>query len=221
MERIASLCPKSLEEVYTEEIRQRSLKKTDLCDHLLTIFYETIQVKPNLIVELGVRAGESTWVLERAARLSGAALLSLDLRPTSFCSEYPGWFFVQADDLAFAKAFIPWAKAHGLPAEIDVLFVDTSHSYRHTLAEINSYFPYLKKNSKAIFHDTNLRLFGRYRDRSLCLGCFWHGGGVRRALEDFLGIKIDGNKDGELELIGWHLKHYSFCNGLTVLRKTY
>ena len=41
-------------------------------------------VRPRLIVELGVRSGESTFALERVARLCGSTMVSVDVEPPVF-----------------------------------------------------------------------------------------------------------------------------------------
>src|SRR4051794_24576059 len=50
-----------------DEISQRSAIRTDISDHLQMLFFESLPLRPSLIVELGVRGGESTFVLERVA----------------------------------------------------------------------------------------------------------------------------------------------------------
>src|ERR1700722_1536588 len=59
------------------EIRKHALPRTDISDHLLPLFLEALAVQPQLIVELGVRSGESTFSLERVAKLCGSTLVSV------------------------------------------------------------------------------------------------------------------------------------------------
>ena len=51
-------------------IRVCIARRSDISDHLATIFSEAVAAKPRLIVELGVRGGESRYALERAARVT-------------------------------------------------------------------------------------------------------------------------------------------------------
>ncbi len=88
-----------------DEIRTRSLIRTDISDHLTTLFVESLIAKPTLIVELGVRGGESTYVLERVARLSRAKLVSVDLQDCSLASTNENWHLVRSDDVVFAAEF--------------------------------------------------------------------------------------------------------------------
>ena len=67
----------------------------------------------------------------------------------------PGWTFVQGDDMDEA------VQAR-LPAEVDVLFVDSSHEHIHTLEECRAYVPRLAPGGVALFHDTKLRSWPGY-----------------------------------------------------------
>jgi cephalosporin hydroxylase len=42
------------------------------------------------------------------------------------------------------------------PDEVDVFFLDTSHEYAHTLAELHAYMPRVTEGGIALFHDTDL-----------------------------------------------------------------
>ena len=95
---------------FLQEISERSLQGTPINDHLITLFNEALQINPKTIVELGVEFGESTFVLERVARLSEAKLISLDIQDCSRISTYDGWIFVQQDDIQFAARFPEWCK---------------------------------------------------------------------------------------------------------------
>jgi len=66
-----------------DEIVERSGPRTDISDHLPLLFVEAMDVHPDLIVELGVRTGESTFVFERVAALHDATLVSADINDCS------------------------------------------------------------------------------------------------------------------------------------------
>jgi cephalosporin hydroxylase len=173
-----------------------------------------------MIVELGVRGGESTFVFERLARRCGADLVSVDVVDCSTLSDYARWHFVQEDDVAFAGRFRGWCHERGLEPRIDVLFVDTSHEYDHTLAEIDGWFPHLSPRAVVMFHDTNMGTVFRRRDWTLGHG--WDNErGVARALEAHLGIPIAEGRPFEGDVGAWHVTHNPVCNGLTVLRRNH
>jgi cephalosporin hydroxylase len=205
-------------EVFMEEIKQRATNPSDISDHLLTIYFEALSLKPQLIVELGVRFGESTFVLERVARTVGSKLISVDLDDCSGVSQYPGWFFIQKDDLQFAAEFPGWCGERGINPQIDLLFIDTSHYFENTVAEIAAWFPQLAEHSKVILHDTNLKETFYWRNGQC--GAGWNNErGVIRALEDYFGRSFDESSDFRERVNGWDIKHFSICNGLTVLEK--
>ncbi len=201
-----------------DEIRQRALKRSGISDHLEVIFIESLIFNPDLIVELGVRGGESTFVFERVARLCDAKLISVDINDCSKASSYENWTFVKSDDVEFARAFPRWCEDRGIDPSIDILFIDTSHLFEHTLSEIEHWFPYLSKKAKVFFHDTNLRTIFFRKDGSMGLG--WNNKrGVIRALECFFNRRFNERANFTDLVNGWLIRHYANCSGLTILEK--
>jgi cephalosporin hydroxylase len=207
----------SREELRQVETRALSLQ-TDLSDHLVTLFVETLAVHPHLIVELGVRGGESTFVLERAAALSEAHLVSVDIEDCQASCTYPKWAFVKRDDVAFAGEFAEWCRARSIVPTIDVLFIDTSHLYEHTKEELRVWLPFLSAKGKLILHDTNMKTIYRRADGTI--GAGWNNSrGVIRALEEQVSAKFNEDRDFVTMADGWIVRHWALCNGLTVLEK--
>jgi hypothetical protein len=200
------------------EIADRARVDTDISDHLLTIFREGLAAKPKLIVELGVREGESTFVLERVARLTGATLVSVDLEDCSRVSPWERWHFVRSDDVAFAQRLPEWCRERGIEPVVDVLFVDTSHEYEHTRREIAAWLPRLAPKARVMFHDTNLTRPVRRRDGRVHPG-FFEKRGVTQALEELLGVPFDEKQDFTLVRGEWTIRHDACCHGLTVLER--
>ena len=199
-------------------IRARAAIPTDISSHLEPIFLEASRTNPRLIVELGVREGESTFVLERVARRCGGTLVSVDVADCSSVCHFENWHFVQEDDVAFGHRFADWSREHGVAEQIDVLFIDTSHLYDHTIAEIQAWLPHLSAAGVVIFHDTNLKRLYRRRDGTL--GLAWDNSrGVMQALEAILHAQFDERRGFERRLGPWLLRHDPLCNGLTVLRR--
>lgn len=201
-----------------EEVRQQAENKTDISDHLPSLFTEAVRNSPKTIVELGVRSGESTAVFERVARLSNADLVSVDIQEITFESEYDRWTFVQKDDVEFGEEFSQWAEENEIQSEIDVLFIDTSHLYEHTVMEIKNWFPHLSSDATVLFHDTNLTSIYRRTDGTLHTA--WENDrGVIRAIEDHLGCSVDESEQFVTVQSGFVVEHYPHSNGLTVLQK--
>ncbi len=203
---------------YEGEIYRRSLKRTDINDHLLTIYRESIEVKPQVIVELGVRGGESTFVFERVAEKFNSVLISVDIENCSDISKYENWHFVKGDDIEFAEEFEKWCSERGIKPKIDILFIDTSHVYSHTKREMELWFFYLSEKAKVFFHDTNLKFLFKRKDGSLGNG--WDNKrGVIKAIEEFCGKKFNENEFFKESCEEFEITHYPFCAGLTILTK--
>jgi cephalosporin hydroxylase len=192
---------------------------SDISDFLGTIFSEVVAVKPRLIVELGVRGGQSRTVLERVAKISDSFLVSVDLDDCSgVCAKSPRWHFVQSDDIQFASIFKDWCSQRGFDPSVDVMFIDSSHVYEHTVEEINAWFPLLSSDCKVLFHDTNMRRFYRRLDGTIGHG--WDNNrGVIRAIEESLGTKFNERIDFVTTVHEWVVRHWSHCNGFTTMER--
>ena len=90
------------------------------------------------VLELGTRRGNSTLAFLAAAEAAGGHVWSADVANVAADPEgmlpwarCPLWTFTCGDDMD------PAVQAR-LPAEVDVLFIDTSHEYLHTLAELRA-----------------------------------------------------------------------------------
>ncbi len=213
--RPASPHPSSLKEL--EEIVQRARTRTDISDHLSILFAEAMASQPRFIVELGVRTGESTFVLERVAKLCGSRIVSVDIDDCSKVSSNPNWIFVQSDDITFSEKFPDWCKERQLPLPIDLLFIDTSHLFEHTVQEIEHWFPLVSPRGKVIFHDTNQKEIFWRKDGSFGLG--WKNRGVIAAIEKYFGKQFNETEDFVDFVNGWLIRHNANCNGFTVLTR--
>ena len=189
-----------------------------MSDHLVTLFRESMILKPKLIVELGILTGESTFVLERVAKLNSSKFVSVDITDFSRVCSYEDWSFIHKSDVDFAKEFKEWCKKKKIKSEIDILFIDTSHMYAHTKEEIRLWFPFLSKKGKVIFHDTNLKRTYFRKDGSMGLG-FANKRGVIRGLENYFGKKFNEKSSFIDYQKGWFIKHLPNSNGLTILER--
>lgn len=119
----------------------------------LPFLYETAASYDGVrVLELGARKGNSTLAFLAAADAVGGHVWSgdidnIDLNQDGMLPwrENPRWTFICGDDMDTVAEF---------PAGVDVLFIDTSHEYEHTLAELRAYMPRLVKGGTALFHDT-------------------------------------------------------------------
>jgi predicted O-methyltransferase YrrM len=197
-------------------------RKSDISDHLNTIFFFTLNARPKLIVELGTRGGESTRALLSAASICDAILLSVDIKDCGLLNMpyRERWEFIKANDVEFGKQpFINWCQRRGIDAKIDVLFIDTSHIYEHTKKEIEVWSKYLSENGVMMFHDTNAGRGAYSRTDGSCGLGRNNKRGVIRAIEEFVGQKYDENSFFSDLRNNFLIKHYPYCDGLTILKK--
>ncbi len=100
------------------------------------------------IVEWGVRGGVSTWAfldgLPPDGRLYSVDIVDCVVPPR--VSGDPRWTFVVGDDLD------PEVRAQ-IPATADLVFIDTSHTYEQTVAELGIVLDYAPR--KIVMHDVN------------------------------------------------------------------
>jgi MMP 1-O-methyltransferase len=126
--------------------RQACATPSDINEHLSTLVSLVEGFDAHTVIELGTRGGVSTvaW-LYGLARTDGH-LWSVDIDPAPDF-KHERWTFVQGDDCD-PEVF------KQLP-EADIVFVDTSHMYDHTVRELSLYR--WKARRALVLHDTNLR----------------------------------------------------------------
>jgi len=109
------------------------------------------------IVELGARRGNSTLAFLAAAQQVKGHVWSVDIDNVALVADgmypwrkIPWWTFVHGSDMD--------EKIQAqLPEKIDVLFIDSSHEYGHTMDELHTYMPRVAEGGVALFHDTRLK----------------------------------------------------------------
>lgn len=151
----------------------------DIVEHLSLLKYLCYEANARKVLELGVRGGESTRALADTCKDLDAELISVDIEDCSLVTDFERWRFIQADDIELE-----------FNEEIDLLFIDTSHTYEHTLAELRKYAPLVRKGGFIALHDTNMFP-------------------VMEAIEQYL-------RDNP---IGCTFVNLSNCNGLGILEK--
>jgi predicted O-methyltransferase YrrM len=139
----------------------RCHKPSDICEYL-PVLYETTRRYPGVrVLELGTRKGNSTLAFLAAAAEVRGHVHSVDISPAVLrdpagmkpWAKVPWWTFTCGDDLDPSVQSL-------LPAQVDVLFLDTSHEYEATLAELKAYMPRVAPGGVAFFHDTKFTGWG-------------------------------------------------------------
>jgi cephalosporin hydroxylase len=137
----------TIEEDYARRCGQRS-------DISLHMPYLHERARGATVIELGVRTGNSTCAFLAA----GADLWSCDINlpdvPDSWGLDLPNWHFVHGPSISVPVVTrLPW--------RCDLLFVDASHEFADTLAELRVYVPRVRPGGVVLMHDTQLARDGR------------------------------------------------------------
>jgi predicted O-methyltransferase YrrM len=169
-------------------------KRTDIKDHLRTLYNLVVDNSFRYVVELG--AGQSTFVLSAAVNKTNGHLTSIDNYPDAFLRnnsgmekylpELTGITTIIKDDLLAST---------DVGNNIDLLFIDSDHSYSHVLETLRIWAPKVRSWGEIVLHDTD-------HD-------FGHAMGVLPALENYLS-----------ENPGMYtVQHIKGCGGLSILSK--
>ena len=121
---------------------------SDIQSHLPFLFEQA----KGKVLEFGVRDGVSTAALLAGVETKGGHLISVDINQacqTHFLG-HPAWRFMQGDsiDSRLALELAPF-----LDGGIDVLFLDTLHTYDHVLAELILWGTYVRAGGVILIHD--------------------------------------------------------------------
>lgn len=170
-----SLVGNITEAVYAE-YQERLTVESDIQGHLEFLYHQVLKFEHPRVIELGVRKGNSTSALLAGVVRQQGTLWSCDIEtpqvpPLWYC--IPEWTFVQGNDInhhVHRKA----------PKECEVLFIDTIHSYEHTLMELDAYVPNVVEGGIIALHDT------QWSDGDFDCGRT-QGCAVADALDDYCG----------------------------------
>lgn len=158
------------------EAASRMFAWSDIQGHLPFLLEQaTAHPRPRLL-DLGVRSGVSTAVLLWAAEQADGHLWSVDLtqpRTPGWWTATGRWTLTVADDLDPELLDC-------LGDGFDLVLVDTSHTYDHTLAELQAYVPKVKAGGLVCCHDVDL-----VGHDASGWGIEGPDGPVRRALDDY------------------------------------
>ena len=147
---------------YEQLLDPISCELSDIYAHVPTLYMIAVENRCRTILELGTRAGVSTQAFLAAAKETGGHVYSVDVDPCYEAKEKIAqlglemyWTFTQANDMK-----VPWDKP------LDLLFIDTLHTYDQATAELAKYGPYVRSGGVVIMHD-------------------FQNSGVRKAAEDY------------------------------------
>lgn len=152
--------------VLTERYAQVCAEPSDINEHLPTFVAAVEELDALRVIELGVRYGVSTIAWLHALQGKGH-LWSVDcsfpvpapgsdvnlLDPQGPLGVVPWWTFILGYD--------DWQIVlDALPALVDIVFIDTQHTYEQTTRELELYVPRVRKGGRVYLHDTALEITG-------------------------------------------------------------
>jgi predicted O-methyltransferase YrrM len=100
------------------------------------------------VIELGTRSGVSTIAWLHALEATGGRLTSVDIDAKPAIGDYDNWTFIQGDDCS--------AEVLDQLEAADIVFIDTSHLYDHTVRELDVYRKLVRPGGVICLHDTEL-----------------------------------------------------------------
>jgi cephalosporin hydroxylase len=127
---------------------ERCSTPSDIVAHLPRFVALCAELDATSVIELGTRTGVSTIAWLYALEGKGE-LISIDLDARPPIGEWDHWTFIQGSDMDPAIVA-------GLP-KADIVFIDTSHLYEHTVAELDIYIEHVRPGGRIVLHDTQLR----------------------------------------------------------------
>lgn len=100
------------------------------------------------VIELGTRTGVSTIAWLHALNITNGCLTSIDIDPRPPIGDHDHWTFIQGNDCDQG--------VYDRCEPADIVFIDTSHHYRHTLAELRRWVGKVRPGGWIVCHDTEL-----------------------------------------------------------------
>ena len=130
------------------EYKRLSTTSSDIFLHLprMVDLVELLDAKH--VVELGSRSGVSTVAWLHGLKLTGGRLTSIDLDHAPDIGTWSNWEHIQGDDED------PVIVGRVEPA--DIVFIDTSHHFGHTVRELNTWRWLVKPGGVICGHDSEL-----------------------------------------------------------------
>jgi predicted O-methyltransferase YrrM len=137
---------------FADEYDQRASGWSDIVDHLPFLFETVCRYPGATVLELGTRSGESTAAFLAACEAVDGHLWSVDVNKP----RVPDWWFGSDRWSVHVGDDMHDDVLDFIPPVVDVLFIDTSHFYDHTLAELDRFVPHVRPGGVVLMHDTEL-----------------------------------------------------------------
>jgi glycosyltransferase involved in cell wall biosynthesis len=168
---------KSNQFVYSDNIVDKRIKKSQYIPEFEILLEEFIKIKPSNILEIGSYFG---WSLHHWIKLSnsGSTVISIDLPISRFCgeddprckqqeeainTEWKQWANSNKSKLYLIPEYSQTEYAKQRTTEIlngkllDFLFIDGNHMYAYVKKDFEMYLPLVRKGGIIAFHDIGLK----------------------------------------------------------------
>lgn len=113
------------------------------------LYQLALDKKPELSVELGVCGGGGSFNLLQGWTGQVVGIDNANEYPThiEFLKQHNNFTFWQGDSIDLAY------EVYSVYGTVDILFIDTIHTYNQTIAEFNAWHPYLAHDAIVLFDD--------------------------------------------------------------------
>lgn len=175
-------------QVVRDRFEFEKTEPSDIQEHLQHFVNTALRLNATKVIELGVRHGVSTAAWLYAAHRIDGHVWSVDTADCGLNAD-ERWTFLLGDDRD------PNIVAQ-LPKDADIVFIDTSHHYDHTLTELDIYSQRVRPGGVIFLHDTELEHPEGASDMAFP---------VKRAVETFCGEN------------GWEWENRDNCYGLATV----
>lgn len=133
-----------------ELFEQQLIGWSDIRGHLQRLHDLVVELDAKQVLELGVNTGVSTIALLAGVERTNGQCHSCELarpRPRPEVWSHPRWHLRIGDDLGLVD------RHREVLGTVDLLFVDTSHTYRQTVAELKAYVDLVRPGGAIALHD--------------------------------------------------------------------
>jgi predicted O-methyltransferase YrrM len=134
------------------EYEARLIDWSDIQGHMPFLRQMAAGYDKPVIIELGVRFGQSTSCFLAGLADNGGELWSVDVAQPQVPGHWyslPNWHFLKTDGRGIDAQ--QW-----LPAKCDILFIDTDHTVEGTLTELRLHVQRVRGGGVVLMHDTEL-----------------------------------------------------------------
>lgn len=162
---------------------------SDIYLHLPRMVDLVLATRAQHVVELGTRTGVSTVAWLYGLEQTGGRLTSVDIDAKPEIGDHDAWTFIRGDDCS--------AEVLEQLEPADIVFIDTSHLYDHTVRELDLYRHVVKPGGVICLHDTELPIPEGAPERPLYP--------VKKAVKEFVAET------------GWKWINFPDCYGFAVI----